>query len=483
MKEMDWFEACMQKNTVKFNACFFQVVIALVLIACFVCPKSSIASPCEMPILALFPEIKMSVEEDRVVFYFETLKGDTSGFGAYGFDPQEFYIYHKKAGLKGIGKSEQSFHVESKSPYIKVGDSFTYENTQYKLIQFGIQKIQGNQQTASTIPGIQKIQVESLLGDAPTEYWDNNIFNDPNVTGSEISIALILGNKLFAGFGGGFPEGVGVPGGVAVFDFYTQKWSVDWKAELISLYVTDIVPVSTDTVWFSTRLDMEFNRDPGGIFEYNLKTFAIQELHFSDLEMWALKKWSNYIFMTGPEGITIYDLTKKQSVVYLWNVDVDEQDRVKTELVKCEQQRCLPAAHEKLYWLYIAQLFEIKNKTKFLAWVYGTRYDEVQPGKMSGRNWVPLPFCSDGLGMPNEFLQFIDIKYLMQQSRMRKSPMFWKTLSPLLKASKQEAKYKQLIIDKANDSDGSASKYASECLQELFPKEFHSNVNPLKLLY
>ena len=61
-----------------------------------------------------------------------------------------------------------------------------------------------------------------MLGDYPFEYLKQNLEN-PEIIESKIHIAIILGNKLFIGFSGGFAEGVGIPGGVAVFDFFRNQ--------------------------------------------------------------------------------------------------------------------------------------------------------------------------------------------------------------------------------------------------------------------
>lgn len=433
----------------------------------------------------------MSVTKDGVLFYAEPLKHTTGVDAYYGFELQAAYLYDKNKGLVKTEATKQQL-AELNPSYIKVGDTFTFENVRYKLLKFGLKKIQADKQTDFVIPGIQKTTLKDLYckgsgmrkskgkNHCNAPEYDVEIYNDPNQIRSEISRALVLGDKLIVGFAGGFPEGVEVPGGVAVFDFSTLTWHVEWNKELINLYITDIVPISSSAVWFSTRHNMEYQSNSGGVFEYDLKVLTVKKINYSH-KMWALKKSDDYVFMTGPEGVRIYDLTKQREDVYLWSVDVDERDRVKTELVKCQQQHCLFPSYEKIYNLYIAELFEVKNKSKFVTWVAETQFEEFLPGKKGLRSWVNLPYCSDGLSIPKDFLQYIDLKYLIQKSRIRTTPMFWKTLSSIVKASKQELQYKQLIIDATNDQNASVSRLAKECLQDLFPKEYPAPVNPLQL--
>lgn len=85
----------------------------------------------------------------------------------------------------------------------------------------------------------------------PMEYEE--VSADSKIIMSRIHIAIVLGKKLFAGFEGGFPEGIGIPGGVAVFDFSKDKWIVEWRHELLDLYVTDAIPVSPNSVFFLRR--------------------------------------------------------------------------------------------------------------------------------------------------------------------------------------------------------------------------------------
>ena len=230
-------------NSDKFH--FICIVFSFVIIISLTFSSFLNAAPCEFPTFNLFPKIKFYGTGEKIYLYPDD-KED-----ARAFRSREAYEINGKKGLIAIGKKEVSRNEELISDYIKHGDSFVIDGVKYTLLKFGIKKEQENRIKILKIPGIQKDKLEKMLKYKPMEYEE--VSADSKIIMSRIHIAIVLGKKLFAGFEGGFPEGIGIPGGVAVFDFSKDKWIVEWRHELLDLYVTDAIPVSPNSVFFLRR--------------------------------------------------------------------------------------------------------------------------------------------------------------------------------------------------------------------------------------
>ncbi len=308
-----------------------------------------------------------------------------------------------------------------------------------------------------------------MLGDYPFEYLKQNLEN-PEIIESKIHIAIILGNKLFIGFSGGFAEGVGIPGGVAVFDFFRNQWNVEWRKELIDLYITDIIPISASTVWFSSKDESEFFTFPSAIFEYGLEKNTLKSLRFSDIDAWELKRWGDFVFMVGPDGLTIYDLIKKQSQNYVWDLDINEKGVIMARLIKCDKKQCLSRERNKrILLIYIGSLFEVKNYRDFLKLTNQFENDAIQEKDLEKIFWLLEPYvdCGYWIDMPQDFIKYINVEQLLLHSEARKSPLVWRTLIRLIQLNKQEKLYKQTILKASKDPDEWVRRLAFEAMNYL----------------
>ncbi len=437
---------------------FFFGFSSIILVS-LILPYTLFAAPCEFPAFQLFPKIKF-YENKGAIYLFPEVSNDSLFFNVL-----EAYETTQKKDLQVIDKKEIAKDKELSSNYFKIGDSFKIGDIKYTVLEFGIKKEYGHETEVFLINGIAKHKVKEFLGYTPYEYSKETL-KDPSMAGSEINIAIILGNKLFAGFGGGFAEGVGIPGGVAVFDFSRNQWNVEWRKELIDLYITDIIPISASTVWFSTKDEQEFFTFPSTIFEYDLEKNIVKPLHLSALDTWELKRWGNLVFIVSPNGLTIYDLITKQSQNYVWDLHINEKGTIAARLTKCVKNQCLSKErNKKFFLLYIGSLFGVKNYSDFFKSI-NKFLNDVTSGKYL---WLPEPYvdCGLWLDMPQDFIKYIDVDQLLLHSKTRKSPLVWRTLSRLIQLTKQEKLYKQTILEASKDPDEWVRRLAFEAMNYL----------------
>lgn len=447
-------------NSDKFH--FICIVFSSVIIVSLTFSSFLNAAPCEFPAFNLFPPIKFYEKGEKIYLYPED-KED-----ARTFRSREAYEINGKKGLIAIDKKEVSRNKELISNYIKPGDSFVIDEIKYTLLKFGIKKEQGNRIKILKIPGIQKDKLEKMLKYKPVEYEEAPA--NSKIIVSRIHIAIVLGNKLFAGFEGGFPEGIGMPGGVAVFDFSKDKWIVEWQHELLNLYVTDVVPVSPNSVFFSAKKGEEFFIFPTSIFEYDLKINTFKAREFSDIKPWALKRWQDVIFMIGPDGLTFYDVKDKQLQKYIWTIDVNSNGEIVAVLIKCSQSQCITKERDKQFLFYfISTIFEIKNKKDFMRWVNKSLANRNLKGYPHEYSWLPDPDtdCGYWIEMPEEFLRHVNVEQLLLLSEARKSPLVWKTLTNTIKLSKQASLYSPVILKAAKDPNEWIRNLATEAINAL----------------
>ncbi len=445
---------------------FFFGFSSIVLVG-LILPYTLFAAPCEFPAFQLFPKIKF-YENKGAIYLFPEVSNDSLFFNVL-----EAYETTQKKDLQVIDKKEIAKDKELSSNYFKIGDSFKIGDIKYTVLEFGIKKEYGHETEVFLINGIAKHKVKEFLGYTPYEYSKETL-KDPSMAGSEINIAIILGNKLFAGFGGGFAEGVGIPGGVAVFDFFRNQWNVEWRKELIDLYITDIIPISASTVWFSTKDEQEFFTFPSTIFEYDLEKNIVRPLHLSALDTWELKRWGNLVFIVSPNGLTIYDLITKQSQNYVWELDINKKDVIMARLIKCDKKRCLSKERNKrILLLYIGSLFEVKNYRDFLKLTKQFLNYEVPEKKLEKLFWLPAPYvdCGYQIDMPQDFINYINVEQLLLHSETRKSPLVWETIIRLIQLNKQERLYMPIILEASKDPEEWVRQLASKAVSVLKQNE------------
>lgn len=438
-----------------------------IVLASLILPYTLYAAPCEFPAFHIFPQIKFYENKEDIYLYPQVIDNLNM------FKSEEVYKFTKEKSLSIIDKKEmreERMKGKQLTPnYLKVGDAFKIGDAEYTLLEFGIKKTNGEKAEALKINGISQKRIKEMLGDYPFEYLKLNLEN-PEIIESEIHIAIILGNKLFAGFGGGFAEGIGIPGGVAVFDFSRNQWNVDWRKELIDLYITDIIPISANTVWFSTKDESEFFTFPSTIFEYDIEKNTLKPLSFSDIDAWEVKHWGDFVFIVGPDGLTIYDLIKKQSQNYVWDLDINKKDIIIARLIKCDKKQCLSKERNKrIRILYIGSLFEVKNYRDFLKLTNQFLNYEVSEKDLERIFWLLEPYVDCGLwvDMPQDFIKYINVEELLLHSKTRKSPLVWRTLTRLIQLNKQEKLYKQTILEASKDPDEWVRRLAFEAMNYL----------------
>ena len=69
--------------------------------------------------------------------------------------------------------------------------------------------------------------------------------------------------------------------------------------------------------------------------------------------------------------------------------------------------------------------------------------------------WLPAPdvYCGYGITMPQDFLNYIYVERLLLRSQAIKSPLVWKTLTGLIRSSRQKSVHTPIIIEASKDAD------------------------------
>jgi hypothetical protein len=130
-----------------------------------------------------------------------------------------------------------------------IGSSFVHGGNTFTILSFGVERKHSAATDTISIPPLPYSDFLALTDSATYYEYDSP---RPVTLSSYISTACIRQNKLWVGFAGGYPEGVGDPGGLAVLDLRRGHWEVVWKAELIKLDITGIVLFADTLIWMST---------------------------------------------------------------------------------------------------------------------------------------------------------------------------------------------------------------------------------------
>jgi hypothetical protein len=130
--------------------------------------------------------------------------------------------------------------------------------------------------------------------------------------------------RLFFGLYGGFSEGEGAFGGLAIFDLDTESWDVLRPPQLLDATVTEVVPAG-DTLWIGTVHPGEYGVYPAsGLLRFDLQdcTWTGFTTENSDLAgdlVWWLRWTSDGLWISTENGLSRLDLEDGSFRNFLWS--------------------------------------------------------------------------------------------------------------------------------------------------------------------
>lgn len=104
-------------------------------------------------------------------------------------------------------------------------------------------------------------------------WWDESMTQGSDTLESNTRLGpfVQIDQKIYFGLLGGFDEGIGTFGGMAIFDLTTRKWEVLRPPLLLGSKVTSIAQNQPDELWMGTLTEGEGEESPiSGLVIYNL---------------------------------------------------------------------------------------------------------------------------------------------------------------------------------------------------------------------